>query len=74
MTTSSDRQPLYCQNTFYKQFLSVYKFTVNVQNPNTFGFQTGPHRSVQNCFEQAKRLKSEQLVIERSDFGVYSIN
>ena len=27
MKTSSDRQPFYCQNTFYKQFISVYKFT-----------------------------------------------
>ena len=27
MKTSSDRQPLCCQNTFYKQFISVYKFT-----------------------------------------------
>ena len=28
--------------------------TVNVRNPNTFGFQTGGHRSVPNCFEQTK--------------------
>ena len=27
MLTTSDRQPFYCQNTFYKQFISVYKFT-----------------------------------------------
>ena len=26
MLTTSDRQPFYCQNTFYKQFISVYKF------------------------------------------------
>ena len=24
MKTSSDRQPFYCQNTFYKQFMSVF--------------------------------------------------
>ena len=27
MTTSSDCQPLFCQNTFYRQFISAYKFT-----------------------------------------------
>ena len=26
MLTTSDRQPFCCQNTFYKQFISVYKF------------------------------------------------
>ena len=27
MLTTSDRQPLCCQNTFYKQFMSVFHFT-----------------------------------------------
>ena len=31
MKTSSDRQPFYCQNTFYKQFISVYKFTQDLK-------------------------------------------
>ena len=35
-------------------FTKLVHFTVNVRNPNTFGFQTPPHRSVQNCFEQTK--------------------
>ena len=29
MTTFSDRQPLYCQNTFYKKIISVYKLIIN---------------------------------------------
>ena len=28
MLTTSDRQPIYCQNTFYKQFMSVFKFYI----------------------------------------------
>ena len=28
MTTSLERQPLYCQNTFCKQFISVYKLII----------------------------------------------
>ena len=28
MLTTSDRQPFYCQNTFYKQLISVYKFKI----------------------------------------------
>ena len=27
MLTTSDRQPFYCQNTFYKQFMSVFNLT-----------------------------------------------
>ena len=27
MTTFLDRQPLHCQNTFHRQFISAYKFT-----------------------------------------------
>ena len=38
-----------------------YYNTVNVRNPNMFGFQTGPHRPVLNLFEQLKRLKSEHI-------------
>ena len=44
-------------------------YTVNVRNPNMFGFQTCPHHPVLNLFEQLKRLKSEQNWFERSDFG-----
>ena len=29
-TTTSDRQPLNCQNTFYKQFRSVYKSVIHI--------------------------------------------
>ena len=44
--------------------------TVNVRNPNTFGFQTQGVRSVPICFEQVKRLKSER---KRSDFTLFSV-
>ena len=27
MLTTSDRQPFYCQNIFYKQLMSVFNFT-----------------------------------------------
>ena len=59
--------------------------TVNVRNPNMFGFRTGDHCQVQNCFKQIKlseirtfcldfRRSVEWLyMLERLDFGVYSI-
>ena len=53
MLTTSDRQPLCCQNTFYKQFMSVFNFTylqdlkthpgpVSRPPPEERGRQTGP--------------------------------
>ena len=37
-------------------------YTVDVRNPNTFGFQTEPHRSFVNLFEHKKAPKSERFV------------
>ena len=53
MLTTSDRQPLYCQNTFYKQFMSVFHFIylqdlkthpgpVSRPTPEEMRRQTGP--------------------------------
>ena len=35
MLTTSDRQPFYCQNTFYKQFMSVFHF-IYLQDLKTY--------------------------------------
>ena len=45
--------------------LSEIQTTVNVRNPNTFGFQTGVHRSVPISVQYQICLKSEQIC---SDF------
>ena len=34
MLTTSDRQPFYCQNTFYKQFMSVFTSTRSQNLPS----------------------------------------
>ena len=47
MTTFSDRQPLYSENTFYKQFLSVYKSMIHIyhisRNTQTLGYNPVGH-------------------------------
>jgi len=35
MLTTSDRQPFYCQNTFYRQFISVLHF-IYLQDLKTY--------------------------------------
>ena len=40
-------------------------YTVNVRNPNTFRFRTGPHLSVVNLFEQPNNA---EIRTKRSDF------
>ena len=42
--------------------INIIVSTVNVRNPNTFGFQTQAVCSVQNWFECLKRPKSERSV------------
>ena len=48
MTSSMDCQPLYCPNTFYKQFISVYKIIIHIykisRNTCSLGHNPVPHR------------------------------
>ena len=49
MIIFSNGQPLYCQNTFYKQFISEYKFIINIyqisKNTQTLGYNPFHHTS-----------------------------
>ena len=62
MTTSLDHQPLCCQNTFYKQFTSVYKLIIHnlkiSRNTQALGHSPVHHSSPMEKGLQTKPIET----------------